>query len=207
MLPKNLNGGLAIVGKAPNFLTDDQLNRLSYTFQSWYDQKDISNTQRRIRGRYWLVFLVLRFSGARISEVTNIKLEDIDYRNADIRLITLKRHNKKTQYRVVPMPANVMTEIASYIAQYPEMKDKVFKIDRSNFHTLFNKLCIQVGIPKELGHPHILRHTRAIELLRAGVPVTVVQDLLGHSALTTTAIYLKISGQEAKGILKEKGLI
>ena len=49
------------------------------------------------------------------------------------------------------------------------------------------------GIPKELAHPHILRHTRAIELLRAGVPVTVVQDLLGHSALTTTAVYLRIS--------------
>ncbi|WP_456324098.1 tyrosine-type recombinase/integrase, partial [Desulfonauticus submarinus] len=61
--------------------------------------------------------------------------------------------------------------------------------------------------PRKLAHPHILRHTRAIELLRNGVPVTIVQDILGHSALTTTAIYLRISGQEAKGILKEKGLI
>ena len=43
--------------------------------------------------------------------------------------------------------------------------------------------------------------------LRAGVPVTIVQDILGHSALTTTAVYLRMSGQEAKGILREKGLI
>jgi len=39
------------------------------------------------------------------------------------------------------------------------------------------------------------------------VPVTVVQDILGHSALTTTAMYLRISGYEAKEILKQKGII
>jgi len=62
-------------------------------------------------------------------------------------------------------------------------------------------------IPRNLAHPHILRHTRTIELLKAGVPVTMVQDILGHSALTTTAIYLRISGYEAKEILRQKGLI
>ena len=87
------------------------------------------------------------------------------------------------------------------------MKDKAFKVDRSNFNKVFKELCIESNIQKELAHPHILRHTRAIELLRAGVPVTIVQDLLGHSALTTTAVYLKISGQEAKWIMREKGLI
>ena len=124
-------------------------------------------------------------------------------------MITLKRHNpkKRGQYRIVPVPSNLTSEIANYIVEFPHMRDKVFKVDRSNFNKVFKKLCLQAGIPKDLAHPHILRHTRAIELLRAGVPVTIVQDLLGHSALTTTAMYLKISGQEAKGILKEKGLI
>ncbi len=51
-----------------------------------------------------------------------------------------------------------------------------------------------------------IRHTPAIELLKAGVPVAVVQDLLGHSALTTTAIYHRISGYEAKEILRQKVL-
>ena len=191
------------------YLTENQLNDLIATFQSWYDSQSISNTKRRIRGRYWLVFLTLRFTGARISEVINIKHEDIDFRNAEIRLITLKRHNpkKKGQYRIVPVPSNLTSEIANYIVEYPHMRDKVFKVDRSNFNKVFKELCLQAGIPRELAHPHILRHTRAIELLRAGVPVTIVQNLLGHSALTTTAIYLKISGQEAKGILREKGLI
>ena len=209
MLPKALNGNLVFSGSVPNYLTESQLNNLITTFQSWYDDKSISNTKRRIRGRYWLVFLTLRFTGARISEVINIKHEDIDFRNAEIRLITLKRHNprKRGQYRIVPVPSNLTSEIANYIVEYPHMRDKVFKVDRSNFNKVFKERCLEAGIPEELAHPHILRHTRAIELLRAGVPVTIVQDLLGHSALTTTAIYLKISGQEAKGILREKGLI
>jgi len=199
----------AATAQPPQYLSEVQLNSLISAFQSWFDQKAISDTKRRIRGRYWLVFLTLRFTGARISEIISIKHEDIDFRNAEIRLVTLKRHNpkKKGSYRIIPVPGNVTAEAANYLAQYPYMKDKIFNINRSNFYKVFQERCEEVNIPKEMAHPHILRHTRAIELLRAGVPVTIVQDLLGHSALTTTAVYLKISGQEAKGILKEKKLI
>ena len=209
MLTSYHSHNLVAITQPPQYLSESQINALINSFQSWFDQKDISDTKRRIRGRYWLVFLALRFTGARISEVTNIKPDDIDFRNAEIRLITLKKHNpkKKGTYRIIPVPASVTSEIASYIAQYPHMKDKAFKVDRSNFNKVFKDLCIESNIPKELAHPHILRHTRAIELLRAGVPVTIVQDLLGHSALTTTAVYLKMSGQEAKWIMREKGLI
>jgi len=208
--PVRYTGGLLAVQKQDiSFLTEEQLNALVSEFENWYDDSNMSDTKRKIRGRYWLVFLILRFTGARISEVINIKHEDIDFRNAEIRLITLKRHNpkKKGQYRIIPIPSNITNEISNYLVQYPDMKDKAFRIDRSNFYKIFKDFCEKANIPQELAHPHILRHTRAIELLRAGVPVTIVQDLLGHSALTTTAIYLKISGQEAKGILREKGLI
>ena len=223
-LPTTFNGNLAIFeGNSPNFLTDDQINRLTIAFQSWYDDKNINDYRRFLRGRYWLVFLMLRYTGARISEVTNIKPDDIDFENAKIKLITLKRHNpkKKGQYRIVPIPATVVTEISDFMTFAQRDVAKVFKdkkafekkmnnlfaVYRNNFYITFQERCQEAGIPTELAHPHILRHTRAIELLRAGVPVTIVQDLLGHSALTTTAIYLRISGQEAKGILRDKGLI
>ena len=151
MLPRALNGNLVFSGNIPNYLTESQLNNLIATFQSWYDDKSISDTKRRIRGRYWLVFLTLRFTGARISEVINIKHEDIDFRNAEIRLITLKRHNpkKRGQYRIVPVPSNLTSEIANYIVEYPHMRDKVFKVDRSNFNKVFKELCLQAGIPRD----------------------------------------------------------
>jgi site-specific recombinase XerD len=46
-----------------------------------------------------------------------------------------------------------------------------------------------------------------MEMVRAGVPLTIVQGILGHANLNTTAIYLQFSGQEAKAILKDRGLI
>jgi len=207
MLPTAGNGFL-VQQASINFLSLDDLNRLTLAFQGRYDNEK-SEPLRKRYGRHWLVYLLLRFTGARVSEVLSLSYNDIDFRNAEVKLVTLKRHNpkRKNSYRIVPVPANVTSEIATYIAQYPDMKDKLFNISRTVFYRVFKEVCQQAGIPRELSHPHILRHTRAIELLRAGVPVTVVQDLLGHSALTTTAIYLRISGQEAKNILKEKGLV
>ena len=224
-LPINFSsGGLTIFdGKSPNYLTDDQVNRLTASFQEWYDDKNINDYRRFFRGRYWLVYLLLRFTGARVSEVYNLKLSDIDFRNGDVRLITLKRHNpkKRGQYRIIPVPANVIAEISNFIMfaqsrvqhvfsskeRFEYYMNNLFTLKNQNFHKVFKARCEEAGIPKELAHPHILRHTRAIELLRAGVPVTIVQDVLGHSALTTTAIYLKMSGQEIRSVFRDKGLI
>ncbi|CAD7774218.1 Tyrosine recombinase XerC [Candidatus Methanoperedenaceae archaeon GB50] len=201
---------LPLVGTKPiQYLTEIQTNALVQAFQQWYD-KSPTKTKGRIRGRYWLTFLVLRFTGARIGEVLGIDdRTDIDFRNAEIKLVTLKRHNsrRRNSTRIIPVPASVTSEIATYLAEFPEQRGRVFKLDQGNFRRVFYERAKEAAIPKDLAHPHILRHTRAIELLRAGVPVTIVQDLLGHSALTTTAVYLRISGQEAKGILREKGLV
>ena len=79
--------------------------------------------------------------------------------------------------------------------------------DRSNFYAVFRKLALKAGIPAELAHPHILRHTRAIELLRNDVPITIVQCILGHASLSTTAVYLRYSSVETKQILKNRGVI
>jgi len=192
---------------AIQYLTESQVNSLTSVFQEWYDSSP-TKAKRKSRGRYWLTFLILRYTGARIGEALSIDDKiDIDFRNTEIRLITLKKHNSKPQTRIVPVPGNVTSEVATYIAEFPDQRGIVFKLDQGNFRRVFYERANIADIPKDTAHPHILRHTRAIELLRAGVPVTIVQDILGHSALTTTAIYLKMSGQEAKGILRDKGLI
>lgn len=151
---------------------------------------------------------------------------DIDYRNGELRLVTLKQHGnggKQGKYkknrapsRIVPVPSNVLAEISNFrlqISQYISKgeisKNEVnpFGLNPATFRKTFYWLAKEAGIPQDTGHPHILRHSRSIELLRAGVPVTVVQDLLGHSSLNTTALYLRISGHEAKQILKDRGMI
>ncbi len=59
-----------------------------------------------------------------------------------------------------------------------------FELDlyQDNFRRKFYELSEEAGIPKELGHSHILRHLRAMELLKSGIQVTIVQNLIGHAA-------------------------
>ncbi len=189
----------------PNYLSEAQLNALTTAYQWWYDDAK-TPASRCIRGRYWLAYLIMRFTGARLGEVLSLDdTLDIDYRNHEIRMPTLKR--RKQTSRQVFLPAQVIAETATYLADHPNMRGKIFRLDQSNVRKVFLERCKDAGLPRNMAHPHILRHTRAIEMLRAGVPITVVQDQLGHAQLTTTAVYLKISGQEAKGILRDKGLL
>jgi len=202
-------------GQAIRYLSEMQVNALIEAFQKWYDTAP-NRKQWRLRGRHWLTFLVLRSTGARLGEVVGTEDKthpglhdenDVDFRAGEIRLVTLKRGKSKRSTRIVPVPLNVTSEISSYWGHFPKMKGEVFRMTPMSFRRMFYLRAKEVGLPKDLAHPHILRHTRAIELLRGGIPVTVVQDLLGHASLTTTAIYLRMSGQEAKSILKDKGFI
>ena len=205
-------GGLKIA-----YLSAVEVDRLTETFQAWYDGTP-TNHQRKARGRYWLVYLLLRYTGARLGEILKVDNQvDINTRASEIRISTLKRRNKIAPKRIVPVPANVCAEIATYLMEFPEMRGKVFSLDQGNFRRAFYCRAKEAGVMREtfredgkkeiFPHPHTLRHTRAMELLSAGVPVTAVQDLLGHSSLLTTAEYLRLSGQDIKGILKTKGMV
>jgi len=50
---------------------------------------------------------------------------------------------------------------------------------------------VKAGIPREKAHPHILRHSRAMEMIKAGMPLTIIQNILEHASLNSTAVYLK----------------
>ena len=197
------------VGQNIEYLNENQLKILTRKFQDFYT-KAPGPRVACIKGRYFLMFLFLRFTGARISEVAGIDDQvDVDFRSADVTLTVLKRHNpkKKNMRKMVSVPLQAVNKLARYLARYPEMKGKAFSVNRSNFFELFQKLTLDCGFSKTLAHPHVLRHTRALEMVRAGVPLTIVQQILGHSNLNTTAVYLQFSGQEAKSILKDRGLI
>jgi molybdate transport system regulatory protein len=202
---KPYNNQLSINSQKVNisYLSPEQLDRLTDCFLNYYEEIE---RYRKARGRLWVIYLFLRYTGARLNEVLHINdTTDIDFRNSEIRVITLKQ--RKKSLRIVPIHTKAISELMIYLSQYPDMKGKIFALTGRAFQLAFKTVCQRAKIPQQLSHPHILRHTRAIELLRSGVPVTIVQDLLGHSSLNTTAIYLRMSSQEAKMILKDRGLI
>lgn len=187
-----------------HYFTEEEINRITSRIQEWYDES--KGKRRKYRGKYWLTFLVLRFTGARHGEVCLIDDEkDVDFRTSEIKLWTLKQRRKAQ--RIVPVPSQVISEIARYLMEYPEVKGKIFKVHPANFRKWFAKVVVQAGVDREKAHPHTLRHTRAMEMIRAGIPLTIIQSMLGHANLNSTAVYLRFSNVEAKMLLKEKGLI
>ena len=204
MLPQNLNQILRAGDRHFSHLTEEEVNRLTASFQRWADGSPPRYRKRRVR--HLVIFLVLRFTGARLGEVLKIDdARDINWREAEIVIPTLKR--KTETARTVPVPPGVVAEIGRVLAEFPDLRGKLFRVSDRAFRYIFRDRGREAGLAEGLCHPHVLRHTRALELLRSGVPVTAVQQLLGHAHLTTTAIYLRFSGVEVKKILKDRGLI
>lgn len=184
------------------YLMPDELDRLTTTWRRWYDDAPTDH-KRKVRGRYWLVYLTLRHTGARLGEVIQVRDDqDIDTREARLRLKTLKRDYPV--HRLVPVVHELVSEIAAYLMDFPKHRGGVLQVDPSNFRKRFYELADKTGLLKKefsngrselFPHPHTLRHTRAVELLSVGIPVPAVQDLLGHSSLLTTGQYLRLSGQ------------
>ena len=197
-------------GREIKHLTPEQLTAWEQAWREFVD--DSPPKRRRQRWRYFLLWLVLRYTGCRLGEALAIDdLQDIDFHRGEIRLPNLKRKGK-TEHRWVPVPSRVLTEIARFWAEYPSMRGQTFADTKQGAfrrysRVVFRETAKKAGIPASLSHPHVLRHSRAIELLRAGVPVTAVQQLLGHAYLSTTAVYLKLSGQEIRQALQMAGII
>ncbi|MGV8074111.1 MAG: tyrosine-type recombinase/integrase [Syntrophobacteraceae bacterium] len=188
-------------------LDNAQIEQLTEAFRAWFDSAP-SAFIRRVRGRYYITFLLLRFTGARISEILSIDdTVDIDFRQGEIRITLTEEPTVRRTARSVPVPGDVLSDIIAYLSEFPNMRGRVLALDQGNFRREFYRRAEEANIPRGLSHPHILRHTRAMELLRAGVPLTIVQDLLGHALASTTAVYLERIEVTAEKILREKGLL
>ncbi len=203
MLAAQVGNLIPLQRREVKYLSEEQVNRLTEAFQRYFDESPPG--YRRIRGRAWVIFLLLRYTGARVSEVLSLSVDSIDWRACEVKLPTLKQ--KRPVHRVVPVPQLLVAEMGRFLAEFPNMREELFKITPRAFRYIFSARCKEANIPSELSHPHVLRHTRAIELLRAGVPVSVVQQILGHAYLSTTAVYLRFSGAEVKQILRDRGLL
>ena len=144
-------------------------------------------------------------SGLRVSELVNITLNDIDLYNNTILI-----HGKGSKERIVP--------IGDYSREYLEMylsirgsllkrkngnSKKLFlnnhgrPITRNGFNFLLNNLLNEKGIKKHIT-PHTLRHSFATHMLDNGADLRTIQELLGHTDITTTRIYTHVSTNKIK---------
>ena len=148
-----------------------------------------------------LVIELLYASGIRLSELINLKEDDVNFYDG-----TLKILGKRNKERLVPINEFLIKMIESYLREYKfeeKLKGYLLLTDKKKqmypmfVHRLVQKYLSQITTSKKRS-PHILRHTFATHMLDKGAELNAVKELLGHTSLAATQIYTHNSMEKLK---------
>lgn len=172
--------------KTPKSLTEIERNRLLRVIE---DPREEEKNRWRFTRNKAIVMLMLH-AGLRVSEVSYLSLENIDLKH---RLLTVFGKGKK--FRYIPINKTLYLSLDSWLLERGQVDfERVFVSQKNNPLTndgiqhVFRRLRKDTGI-SHLG-PHVLRHTFAYDLVKKGTPINKVADLLGHSTVEVTRIYV-----------------
>ena len=181
-----------LIKNLPKFLTIEEVNKLlDITLNTPYDYRNKAMIE------------LLYATGLRVSELINLKVEDIDLNECIVRCM-----GKGSKERIIPIGDIALKYIKIYIESYRSLlikkqTDYLFisnygkNITRQGFFKILKKLSITQGILKDFS-PHTLRHSFATHMLEYGADLKIIQELLGHSDLSTTQIYTHLTNEKLK---------
>ncbi|MBK8551477.1 MAG: site-specific tyrosine recombinase XerD [Ignavibacteria bacterium] len=137
-------------------------------------------------------------SGLRVSEAINLEISNIFFEEGFLRVL-----GKGSKERIVPVGNTALKFITKYIKEsrillknnksfnYVFLNFRGSKLSRMGILDIIRKYCLQAGIKKSV-HPHTLRHSFATHLLQGGADIRIIQEMLGHSDISSTQIYTHI---------------
>jgi integrase/recombinase XerC len=152
---------------------------------------------------------ILYASGARVSELCGLDLEDIDYARQTIRVL-----GKGNKERTIPLGNPAMRALEAWLKEgrptlVGDKSDRaVFlgargkRIDQRTVRTVVYEALQALEGAVKLG-PHALRHSAATHLLEGGADLRTVQEILGHASLATTQIYTHVSTERLQKAFKQ----
>lgn len=144
--------------------------------------------------------LTLAYTGARISEVLALTPGRVDHINGVIIIESLKKRRRGI-FRAVPVPASLLDEVAAIWPTSVGAEHRHFwPWCRTTAWQHVKECMTSAGIAGPYASPKALRHGFAVGALNANVPLTLIQKWLGHSRLSTTAIYADAVGDEERAI-------
>jgi len=180
--------------KLPNILTIEEVdNLLDIKLDTPFDYRNKAMLE------------LMYSSGLRVSELINLELSDIDLNNNYVRCF-----GKGSKERIVPVGEYSSKYLSIYINEYRDsMKkgyytEKIFlnnhgkEMTRQGFFKIIKRIAKDKDINKNIT-PHMLRHSFATHLLNNGADLRTIQEMLGHSSISTTQIYTNVTND----ILKE----
>lgn len=172
-------------------------NYLNYTEMEELLESIDTSTDEGLKRR--LLIEMFYSTGCRVSEIINIKVNDIDFLNKKIRIM-----GKGSKERIVYYGDYAKKYLDKYLSKGLD-KDYLFVNKHGDKYTVEEIELIVKDIMKHLSikthvTPHTLRHTFATHLLNNGADIRSVQELLGHSNLSTTGIYTHVSSDRLKEV-------
>lgn len=182
--------------KLPNFL---QIEELEQIFDSIEE-----NNALGIRNR--LIIELLYATGIRVSELTELKLKQIDLSNKEIRIF-----GKGSKERIVFFGDYAKKYLNKYLnesrnellqgnkSDYLLINYKGGNLTRRGVEQIVNDIVKKAALKHQIS-PHVLRHTFATDMLNNGADLKSVQELLGHESLSTTQIYTHITNERLRSV-------
>lgn len=163
--------------------------------------------------RDMLLLALMYDSGARVSEIIQVRIGDIRMKNP----ATILLHGKGQKDRIVPLSSKTADLIGNYIhcehKDLAEFHDKLLftnrggnQLTRAGVAYILKKYITKASaenpdIVPERFSPHCLRHSKAMHLLQAGVAIIYIRDFLGHSSIKTTELYAKTDNKNKREAL------
>jgi len=190
--------------------------RSSFTRQELKILFSLPDTTSRLGFRDLVLLSVMYASGARAQEICDLKVQDVEFDDIDNAILTFTGKGEKT--RRVRITADATRLLIRYInyRKIDKMSEKyVFPSQRNNhlsvpaIEEIYEKYITMAKseYPNMFCNgpytPHVMRHTTATHMIEAGVPLPIVKNILGHSSIQTTQIYLDISQQTVDRTLVE----
>ncbi|HPR18460.1 MAG TPA: tyrosine recombinase XerC [Candidatus Cloacimonadota bacterium] len=179
--------------KLPKFFTEPEIE----------DLLSIPDLSSKFGIRNKAILELIYSSGLRISEVCSCRISQLDFTEGIIRII-----GKGNKERQVPMGRKAMSSLKSYLKIRPQFCDKesgdITFLSKSGKTLVPNELRAILEryillVAKTKGYsPHSIRHSFATHLLEHGADLRAVQEMLGHSNLSTTEIYTHLSLRDVK---------
>jgi integrase/recombinase XerD len=150
-----------------------------------------------------LFCLMLRWTGARISEVLAITPSAIDLDAGAVSIVTLKRR-KKGIVRQVPLPRDLLRDLNRVFHLRRRQRDsdsayrRIWRWSRTTAWRRVKAVMLRAAIFGLPASPKGLRHGFGVHAVQSGVPLPLLQRWMGHASMKTTAIYLEVIGPEER---------
>ncbi|HEU5193282.1 MAG TPA: tyrosine recombinase XerC [Methylomirabilota bacterium] len=150
----------------------------------------------RSRARDLAILELLYASGLRVSELAGLDLDDVDRGERTVRVL-----GKGSKERIVPYGGAASRALESWLGERGEARGPLFTNARGgrltvrSVHTIVRRSARAAGITRRVS-PHTLRHTFATHLLEGGADLRAIQELLGHSRLSTTQRYTHVGAEQ-----------